>query len=141
MTAVPGSGCARERGSATVVVAAVCIIIVLLGFGLAAVVAAANGAARARTAADLSALAGARAAVDALIGVAENDPCAVAAGLAHHNGADVLDCAIDDHVNVTTIVAVPIHGAPRWLPTGSVARATARAGPQNDAGPPDTAAP
>lgn len=110
----------RDHGSATVLVLA-CIlagsVLALLWFTVA------RGALvrqRAETAADLSALAAAAAAAaPARAGPA---PCAIAATIASHNGAQLESCALADG---RADVSVSVNGPP-------VARAEARAGPVND---------
>lgn len=120
---------AAERGSAAILVAGVCALVVALGLGLAMVSAAAYASARARSTADLSALAGATARVGELMGVPGRGACAAAATVATANGATVRSCSIDRGVNVTVRVSVPAPQLASWTGASTEATASARAGP------------
>ena len=108
-----------EHGAATVLAVAVLGLLVLVGAALAVVAAMVVAHRQAQTAADLAALAGARA-------VAEGgDPCAAAATVASANDAVLTSCVVVDS-DVRTTVSVT---GPHWLgQTGDLA-AEARAGP------------
>ena len=119
----------EERGSAAVLVAAACGAVIVLGTAAATVGGAAYASARARAAADLSALAGATVRVHELLGVSATDPCAVAARVAAGNGAALTACAVDGGVNVAVTVSVPWSVRAHWAGGGAGAVASARAGP------------
>lgn len=125
----PPCGPGPDQGSATVLVAGVCSVVIVLGAAAVMVSGAAYASARARTAADLSALAGATARLHLLVGTSEVDPCSVAAQVAHRNGANLASCAVDDAVNVTVSVSVRAPGALSPVIGASAATASARAGP------------
>jgi secretion/DNA translocation related TadE-like protein len=112
----------RERGSATVwVLVAAAVICAFAGVGVSiGLVAAADQ--RARTVADLSALAAAAALVRA-----EGDPCVRAREIAQANRAVVSRCAVDGS-SMRIWVAVGLPAALRAL-DGRAATARARAGP------------
>ena len=100
--------------TAFAVAAILAVAVAVLMVGKAAV-----AAHSARSAADLTALAGAHALAEG------GDACAAAAGVAHANGADLSVCTIDGHDVVTradTIVDLGLFGA-------RAASAVARAGP------------
>lgn len=111
----------RERGSATITALATiaAALIVLIGLMLVSGVAAARG--RAQSAADLSALAAARA-----LHNLQGDPCAIAARVVWANGAILTGCATEG-VDVVVSAAVGVE----WMgrATGLTASASARAGP------------
>lgn len=112
----------RERGSGTVLsVAAIGVLVILTTAGLQ-VGAAATAAHRARTAADLSALAGAVALQEGT-----GTPCASAAEVAGRNEARVIDCevGVGESVLVRVTTAVSTH----WAGVPDRAAASARAGP------------
>ncbi|MDT0214045.1 flp pilus-assembly TadE/G-like family protein [Rothia sp. ARF10] len=113
-----------ERGSGTVLVTAGVAVLLVLGLAGLQVGAAASAAHRARSAADLSALAAATARQDG-----RTDPCGRAELLAVRNAARVVDCRMgaDDSVlvQVTTDLDLAWPGLPR------TATASARAGPQD----------
>ena len=118
-----------DQGSATVLVAGVCAVVIVLGAAALTVTEAAYASARARTAADLSALAGATARLHLLMGTSQVDPCSVAATVARHNGAVLASCAFDDAVNVTVTVSVGAPSAVTSVTGAGAASASARAGP------------
>lgn len=95
------------------VVATVLIAALLLSSAILA-------SARARSAADLAALAGARQLID---GSGQHAACAVAARLAHLNGGTVTRCANRGEIIEVTVTVRPAQGVP------GMARARARAGP------------
>lgn len=114
-----------EEGSGTVlaltIIAALLVVTVVIA-GLIGVVSANR---RASAAADLSALA----AADAYRGLAEGDPCAVAADLAGRHGAHLESCTFPDRPETVEVtVAVPVAG-----PMGALgpARVRARAGAEH----------
>ncbi|NDR53304.1 Rv3654c family TadE-like protein [Actinomyces sp. 565] len=113
----------RERGSGTVMVLGIIAVALCLALGAAGLIQAQAAAGRARSAADLAALAGATALSSVL---APADPCATAQRVAQANGAELGTCEIDGE-DVTVMVTVPtrVLGIPRR------AGAAARAGPVN----------
>lgn len=117
-----------DQGSAAVLVAGVCAVVIVLGAAAVTVTTAAHASARARTVADLSALAGATARLQQLVGTSNVDPCSVAATLAAHNGAALTSCVVEDAATVTVGVSVR---APAMMSSmsGLSATASARAGP------------
>ncbi|MDO4900552.1 Rv3654c family TadE-like protein [Actinomyces sp.] len=112
-----------ERGSGTVMVLGIIAVVLSLALGATGLIQAQAAAGRARSAADLAALAGATALTSVF---APADPCATAQQVARANGAELADCTVDGE-DVTVTVAVPtrILGIPRR------AGAAARAGPVN----------
>jgi len=111
-----------ERGSGTVLVlAAIGVLLVLATAGLQ-LGAAATAAHRARTAADLSALAGATALQEG-----GDVPCALVAEVAGRNGADVIACSLGVGESVTVRVSIEV--TTRWPGVPHRAVASARAGP------------
>ncbi|MGI5211585.1 Rv3654c family TadE-like protein [Plantactinospora sp. CA-290183] len=110
----------RDRGSATLWLLAIGLVLVVFSLGAAAVGAARVARHQARVAADLGALAGA---VHALEG--PSAACAHASAIAAGNSARVSGCTLDGlDIQLTVEVAVvPLPGLSR------VASATARAGP------------
>lgn len=124
------AGQLRERGAGTVLIAAGCAAVLMVGLMAALVASAAQAAASARAGADLGALAGAEATIDGLRGGPElRDPCTEAGWVARRNGAVVTSCTIDDHVNVTVAVTVRLSGALARIPGLGHAAARSRAGP------------
>ena len=116
----PG-GCARDRGSMTIlmlgVIAGALVLAVLVG-GLVRGIAARG---HAQAAADLGALAAGE--VAAVGGPA---PCEVARRVAERNGAALAGCTVGDGGMVELATSVAVQPLPGWQET---ARATARAGP------------
>ena len=116
----PG-GCARDRGSMTVlmlgVIAGALVLAVLVGGLIRGVTARGH----AQAAADLGALAAGE--VAAVGGPA---PCEVAQLVVEHNGAALAACAVGDGGMVELTTTVAVQPLPGWQET---ARATARAGP------------
>ena len=84
---------ASEDGSATVLVLAFAMALVLLAAALATGVALAGAGQRARTAADLAALAVADR--SGIVGVAQSDACDLAKRVAAANGARLIVCRTD----------------------------------------------
>jgi secretion/DNA translocation related TadE-like protein len=116
-----------ERGSATIwVVTAVLVVGFLAGAGVA-VGSVAMAKERARTAADLSALAGA-----AVLVRDEGDPCARAHAIAVANGGLLSRCAVDGR-DLRVWITVRLPGALTGFGLGN-ASARARAGPVVRAG-------
>jgi secretion/DNA translocation related TadE-like protein len=112
----------RDHGSATVLVVMGIGVVLICLMGALALVSAVHASHRARAAADLSALAGAQALVDADVG---RSPCTVAANVASRNGSALVACSTDgDNLTVTVSAAVS------W-PGLHPARARARAGPDD----------
>ncbi|HEY3527946.1 MAG TPA: Rv3654c family TadE-like protein [Nocardioides sp.] len=108
-----------ERGSATLLVLAMCGVLVLLAAALAVVTAMVAAHRAAQSAADLAALAGAR-------GLAEGrNGCAQAAEVARANEARLAACAVTGRV-VDVVVRV---SGPRWLGQTADLAARSRAGP------------
>lgn len=81
---------AREEGAGTIVAVGLAIVLLLLLTALMWLGEAANAAAKAATAADLAALAGA----DAARGLTVGDPCQVAADLVIRQGAVLVSCMV-----------------------------------------------
>ncbi|KRF37288.1 Rv3654c family TadE-like protein [Nocardioides sp. Soil805] len=110
---------AAERGAATLLVVAAAGLLLFLGLALGGVSALVVAQRRVQSAADLSALAGATAAVEG------GDACAAAAGTARANGADLVGCVRSgDSVRVAvTVPGVAVPGGSRDV------TAEARAGP------------
>ncbi len=118
----------RERGSGTVLaVAAIGVLLVMTTAGLQ-LGAAATAAHRARTAADLAALAGASA-----LQAGQADACARAAVVAQRNGAQVIDCTLGANEALSVKVATEV--ATHWPGVPDRALASARAGPADTARP------
>lgn len=112
----------RERGSGTVLaVAAIGVLLVLTTAGLQ-LGAAATAAHRARSAADLAALAGASAIQQGGV-----DACAQASAVAGRNEAQVLECSLGVGESVSVRVSTVVSG--RWPGVPDRAVASARAGP------------
>lgn len=117
-----------QRGSGTVLVTALAAAAV---FGLVAVLAltaAASAAARAARASDLAALA----AADAARGLTRGDPCRVAADIAAHNAAQLVQCRQSGPGGVIVDVWTAVDAGPgtAWLALlGAKATGRARAGP------------
>lgn len=115
-----------EAGNGTILM----LSIICVGFfALTAVlmfVSSSNAAAKAATAADLAALAGA----DAARLLVTGEPCSVASGTANSNDAVLADCQRmgprGEIVQVSVTVPVSLVG---WLPPLTVAVGKARAGP------------
>lgn len=107
-----------DQGSGTVLVVAAVSVVLTVTMAALVLGSAVVGSHRARSAADLGALAGARSAQSGSPGT---KPCAEAARVARANGATVSSCSL---VGVDVWLAVTV---PAW-PTGS-ASARARAGP------------
>lgn len=108
-----------ERGAATVLAVAVLGLLLLVGSALAVVGAMVVAHRQAQTAADLSALAGARSLAKG------GDACGAAAAVAAANGARLVDCSVEER-DVRTTVSVD---GPRWLGQSGDLDAEARAGP------------
>lgn len=107
---------AGDRGSGTVYAVALLAVLGVVAGGVAFVAKAYVAQQRAAAAADLGALAGARALVDGV-----SDPCAAADQIVQRNGADLADCVIEGQtVLITSSVAVDLGGF-------GVREATARA--------------
>jgi len=108
-----------DRGAVTPFLVACVGLLVLLGAALGVVAALVVAHRAAQSAADLAALAGARAAADG------EDGCLAAAEVAGANAATLLECAVEGaDVRVTVEVA-----GPRWLGQEADLWAEARAGP------------
>ncbi|WP_370246968.1 Rv3654c family TadE-like protein [Nocardioides sp.] len=114
-----------DRGAATVLVVALCGLLLLLGTALAVLGAAVVAHRRAQAAADLAALAGAQ---QLLVGA---DACAAATELAARHGARMVRCTVTG-ADVAVEVVVP---GPRWHGLGADLGARARAGPVTGSAP------
>lgn len=111
-----------ERGAGTVLaVAAIGVLLVLTAAGLQ-LGAAATAAHRARSAADLAALAGATALQEG-----QGDACARAADVARRNDGQVLECSLGVGESIVVRVSLPV--ALQWPGVPERAVASARAGP------------
>lgn len=111
-----------EQGSGTVLVVAatgVLLVLTLAGLQLGA---AATAAHRARTAADLSALAGATALQEG-----SGEACTVVAVVAGRNGAKLMACSLGAEESVAVRVSIGV--SIRWPGVPDHAVASARAGP------------
>jgi len=108
-----------ERGAATLLVVALLGALLFCGAALGVVQALFEANRHAQSAADLAALAGARALVDGA------DGCAAAGHSAARNGVALLSCDVSGS---TVTVRLQAHG-PRWLGQAEDVTATARAGP------------
>jgi secretion/DNA translocation related TadE-like protein len=109
----------RERGSATVLVAVAATVLLVVGSAMTVLVAMVADHRRAQAAADLAALAGARALA---LG---RDGCARATVVAEANGARLLACTATGR---EVEVRVEVTG-PHWLGQTSDLTARSRAGP------------
>jgi secretion/DNA translocation related TadE-like protein len=110
----------RDRGSASVWLLAVGLLLVAAGAAGGTVGAAHVASHRAQAAADLGALAGAARAIEGSAAA-----CARAAELVAANGAGLVDCRLD---GLDLTVTVQVSAAP-MAGVGRAATATARAGP------------
>jgi len=117
------SGRRDESGSATLLVLAMAGVLMLLGAALAVVAAMVAAHRVAQSAADLSALAGARSVAQG------RDGCANAAQVAAANHARVTDCSITGSV---VDLRVEVAG-PHWLGLTADLAARSRAGPAGPA--------
>ncbi|QYJ03126.1 flp pilus-assembly TadE/G-like family protein [Nocardioides panacisoli] len=108
-----------ERGAATVLVAAVIGVLLLLGAALGFVVGIVVTQRHAQSAADLAALAAAEAVADG------RDGCAAGATIARSNGGRLTSCEV---AGTTVTVSVAVTG-PRWQEWSVDLTAEARAGP------------
>lgn len=111
-----------ERGSGTVLVTGVVGVLLVLTAAAIQLGAAAGAAHRARTAADLAALAGASA-----LQQGTGDPCSRASELVTRNGARLLSCTLGAAESVWVRVSTDVPAL--WPGVPRVATATARAGP------------
>lgn len=113
----------EERGSGTVLALGIIGVLVAVAVAVSGLIQAQAAAGRARSAADLSALAGATALSSVL---APADPCVTAGRVAQANGAVLESCVVDgEDVVVTVTVHTTVLGVPR------LAQSAARAGPVN----------
>lgn len=110
-----------ERGSVTVISAAIVAVCLLMAVALAGLAGVQTARGRAQTAADLAALAAAHS-----LASFEADPCRQAAGVAAANGAAVSSCGIVGR-DVIVETRVPVAGP--LSPARLTASAAARAGP------------
>ncbi|BAW92009.1 hypothetical protein CHIBA101_0134 [Actinomyces sp. Chiba101] len=116
-----------ERGEGTVLMVGIIGVILAITLGLSGLMRAGAAAGRARTAADMAALAGATV-LNSI--VAPGDPCAAAQRLASANGATLDSCRVEgEDVVVGASVDATVLGVPRQ------ARAHARAGPADAPAP------
>jgi secretion/DNA translocation related TadE-like protein len=121
-----GSVSGRERGSGTVLAAALGLVVMMVIAVVLLLAQSAVMASRAASAADLAALA----AADAARGLTSGPACAVAAEVAIRHGARVVDC----HVGSGETVEVRTELEARTVVGAATGRA--RAGPPLLAGPP-----
>ncbi|WP_182911330.1 Rv3654c family TadE-like protein [Actinomyces sp. 2119] len=112
-----------DRGAGTVTALGVVGVLLVLALGVIGLAQAQAASGRARTAADLSALAGATVVSSV---TAPGDPCDAAQRVAGANGARLGECTVKgEDVTVSVTVPVEVLGVPRH------AQAQARAGPLN----------
>ncbi len=112
-----------ERGSVTIVAAAVLLLVVVLGLGVADVCRVLVGSSRAQTAADAAALAAAQ----ELAFPSGLDPAQAAGEFAERNGASLTACECEVG-STEAIVTVELPVGPLFLAgSGRTARADARA--------------
>ncbi|MBM9461150.1 flp pilus-assembly TadE/G-like family protein [Nocardioides sp. zg-536] len=110
-----------QRGAATVLVVAMCGVLLLVGAGTGVVAALVVAHRQAQGAADLAALAGAT----VLAEPGRGDPCGAAGEVAAANGAALVSCTVQGQ---DVLVEVSVAG-PRWLGQVEDLRGEARAGP------------
>ena len=115
-----GPGSESDAGAGTVLMLGVALAAITLAVAAALLSGAVVGGARAGTAANLAALAGA----DALRGLRAGDSCAVAAAVAARNQAEVVRCVPEPQAGILTVT---VHTDVPLLPWP--ASADARAGP------------
>lgn len=126
------SHAAREDGSGSVLVLAVCVVALVMNFVVAALVGAATAARRAHSAADFGALAGAQNLLDATRTGRPVDPCGRARRTVRANGGVLERCRlVGDDVVVEASVRAGGAGSLEgiWSMDLLVGSATARAGP------------
>lgn len=114
-----------EEGSGTVLALTIIAALLVMTVVIAGLIGVVSANRRASATADLSALA----AADAYRGLAEGDPCAVAADLAERHGAHLESCTFPDRPETVEVtVAAPVAG-----PLGMLgpARVRARAGAEH----------
>ena len=116
-----GSG--HDAGSGTVLMLGIALGSIVLAAAAALLAAAVVSGARAGTAANLAALAGA----DALRGLTSGDACTVAADVAARNRAEVELCAPEPGEGIVTVTVTAVVPLLPWP-----ASAEARAGPPRD---------
>ncbi|MEB7506029.1 Rv3654c family TadE-like protein [Arthrobacter koreensis] len=117
---IPTPRAGTETGAGTVLMLGLVLGAITLAVAAALLSAAVVAGARAGTAANLAALAGA----DALRGLRSGDPCTVAAAVAARNQAEVAHCSPETQAGTLTVtVRAPVPLLP-WQ-----ASAEARAGP------------
>jgi secretion/DNA translocation related TadE-like protein len=115
-----GASSDRDRGAASILLLAIGLVLVAAGMGGAAIAAGVVGNHRARTAADLGALAGAGQAI-----YGQDVACAQAGRLVAANGGRLTGCTVTG-LEVVVSVAVDVRPLPGLLRR---ATAAARAGP------------
>lgn len=114
-----------EQGSGTVLVIGVIGAVAAVLLGALALISAAEASTRARTAADLGALAGA----DRLVNGGAESPCATAQHIVRDNGGALASCTVDgDAIDLEATVST------RWPGLGP-ASARSRAGPASGGDP------
>jgi secretion/DNA translocation related TadE-like protein len=126
----------RETGSATVLVVGAVGVLVTVLTGALLVVTAVHDVHRARSAADLAALAGASAALGR-----QGDVCGRSSVVARANGTRMTGCVVMTDGSVVVTVDAPMRRVPGWPGVPDSATARARAGvvngparPSGDAG-------
>jgi secretion/DNA translocation related TadE-like protein len=122
-----GSELGSELGNASVLMAGIMGVVVVLSGAALVIAGYAVGYHRARAAADLSALSG------AAVFQQGRDPCAQAALTARHNGARVDRCNhVGDAVDFVVTVRVSVEARTRIPQLPRTVAAEAHAGPVND---------
>ncbi|AKU18126.1 Rv3654c family TadE-like protein [Luteipulveratus mongoliensis] len=116
----PSPACRRtDRGSGSLLMVGIAGVTLILMAGAMVLVSVVHASMRARTAADLAALA----AADRVLNPRpDSDPCAAAGSLAQANGASLLSCATGAEDVVVTV------GVPVSTPGLGLARVRSRAG-------------
>ena len=117
------AGRGADRGSASVLVALAALLTFAVGVGATLFAAALRAGSRARTAADLSALAGAEALATG------GDPCAAAGTVARANAARVVACAADSTGMPGAVTVLVEVRPPGVFGRAVLARARAEPGP------------
>lgn len=118
----------RDDGSASIWLLTLAMVMWVAAVGAVAMTAAVADRHRAASAADLAALAGARAAAVEPAGATGGLACAAVRAVAAANQASVLSCATSGAI-VDVVVAVPTAGLARFASLAAEVRAHARAGP------------
>ncbi len=96
----------RDQGSVAIVSVGIIAVVVSIGVAIATAGAVQIASARAQSAADLAALAGAYVSRDARALGTATDPCETARAVAFDNGAHEVECDVDARGAVTVHVSV-----------------------------------